>query len=252
MYKMSQDHLELFFGAVRAAGGCNSNPTTQQFTAAYKCLLLRSHISGGKGNCEKRDPIEILSAVTNSCKIKETTPTPTPTPTLTNVALIRKYDLQERAPLQTEHDYCDLPNVTSISEHKEAAISYMAGFVAKSLQKKLHCPNCRNVLGSQEAEKCFQRMLNTSGGKLPHGKGIVGAIAVTVLGAVKVSSLFTELDDHMYDSTVDDNHVHELINEIVNCYCKVRLYHMGKEYTAKLSAKNIRKQLTKLVLLNHQ
>ena len=28
MYKTSQDHLELFFGAVWAAGRCNNNPTT--------------------------------------------------------------------------------------------------------------------------------------------------------------------------------------------------------------------------------
>ena len=38
-------------------------------------------------------------------------------------------------------------------------------------------------------------MLKTSGGKLSHDKGIVGAIAITVLAAVNVSSLFTELDD---------------------------------------------------------
>ena len=35
-YKMSQDHLELFFGAVRAAGGWNNNPTALQFRSAYK------------------------------------------------------------------------------------------------------------------------------------------------------------------------------------------------------------------------
>ena len=29
-YKMSQDHLELFFCAVRASGGFNNNPTTKQ------------------------------------------------------------------------------------------------------------------------------------------------------------------------------------------------------------------------------
>ena len=28
-YKMSQDHFELFFGAVRASGGWNNNPTVQ-------------------------------------------------------------------------------------------------------------------------------------------------------------------------------------------------------------------------------
>ena len=116
----------------------------------------------------------------------------------------------------------------------------------------LYKPSQTVITVCTETEKCFQRMLNTSGGKLPHGKGIVGAIAVTVLGAVKVSSLFTDVDDHMYDCTVDDNYVHELIREIVNCYCKVQLYHMGKEYTAKLSDKNIREQLTKLILFNHQ
>jgi hypothetical protein len=46
-YKMSQDHLELFFGAVRAAGGWNNNPTAMQFRSAYKQLLMRHNITGG-------------------------------------------------------------------------------------------------------------------------------------------------------------------------------------------------------------
>lgn len=54
-YKFSQDHLELLFGAVRSAGGFNNNPTAQQFTAAYKRLLMRSTIEGGKGNFQKSD-----------------------------------------------------------------------------------------------------------------------------------------------------------------------------------------------------
>jgi hypothetical protein len=33
-YKMSHDHLELFFSAVQACGGWNNNPTTRQFVAA--------------------------------------------------------------------------------------------------------------------------------------------------------------------------------------------------------------------------
>ena len=43
-YKLSQDHLEHFFGAIRAGGGFNNNPTVQQFIAAYKRLLLHSSI----------------------------------------------------------------------------------------------------------------------------------------------------------------------------------------------------------------
>ena len=38
-FKMSQDHLELFF----VQFVFNNNPTTRQFTAAYKRLLLKSH-----------------------------------------------------------------------------------------------------------------------------------------------------------------------------------------------------------------
>ena len=48
-YKLSQDHLELFFGAVRSAGGFNNNPTAIQFAASYRRLLMRHRIEGGGG-----------------------------------------------------------------------------------------------------------------------------------------------------------------------------------------------------------
>ena len=96
-YKLSKDHLELFFGAIRSAGGFNNNPTAQQFTAAYKRLLLRSSIEGGKGNCEKRDPIDILHVLGDSCNVNDEEIT------ITNAALIRKYDLQERSAIQSDY-----------------------------------------------------------------------------------------------------------------------------------------------------
>lgn len=37
-YKFSQDHIELFFEAIRTSGGCNNNPTVQQFTHVRKQL----------------------------------------------------------------------------------------------------------------------------------------------------------------------------------------------------------------------
>jgi len=36
MYKLSQDHLEMFFGIVKAQGGYNNNSTSRQFKSAYK------------------------------------------------------------------------------------------------------------------------------------------------------------------------------------------------------------------------
>lgn len=70
-YKLSQDHLQLLFVAVRAARGFNNNPTTQQFTAAYKRLLLRNHIQGGKRNCVKRDPIKFFCTITDTVNVKK-------------------------------------------------------------------------------------------------------------------------------------------------------------------------------------
>jgi hypothetical protein len=51
-YKMSQDHLQLFFSAVRACGGWNNNPTTRQFQAPYRQLMMKHNIEGGHGNCK--------------------------------------------------------------------------------------------------------------------------------------------------------------------------------------------------------
>jgi len=39
MHKLRQDHLELFFGCIRAQGGCNNNPTSKQFMSAYRKLV---------------------------------------------------------------------------------------------------------------------------------------------------------------------------------------------------------------------
>jgi hypothetical protein len=58
-YKLSQDHLELFFGAVHCRLGCNNNPTCREFKAAYKCLLLHQEIRGNRGNSLLQDDISL-------------------------------------------------------------------------------------------------------------------------------------------------------------------------------------------------
>ena len=51
-YKICQDHIELFFSSIRMRLGRNDNPTSQQFKAAYKRLLVRCEIrEHGIGNC---------------------------------------------------------------------------------------------------------------------------------------------------------------------------------------------------------
>ena len=50
-YKLSQDHIELFFGAIRVSCGSNYNPTVRQFTSAYKRLLMPHDVKGCNKDC---------------------------------------------------------------------------------------------------------------------------------------------------------------------------------------------------------
>ncbi|EZA46673.1 THAP domain-containing protein, partial [Ooceraea biroi] len=61
-YKLSQDHLEMFFSCIRAMGGYNNNPNVKQFMASYKRLLHHTEVqSSSQGNCISLDNTSILN-----------------------------------------------------------------------------------------------------------------------------------------------------------------------------------------------
>lgn len=67
LYKISQDHVELFFSAIRARGGFNNNPNAVQFKAAFKRLLIRAEIRDeGLGNCVDLEQVNILNCTSTS------------------------------------------------------------------------------------------------------------------------------------------------------------------------------------------
>ena len=198
-------------GAIHSSGGFNNNPTCQQFTAAYKRLLLRSSITGGTDNCETRDQVSILHVLDNA-DIRST---------IGIATVIRKYNLLDIiTPQTTDHDYLKAPNVNILSEYKKSAISYIAGYVAKMVEKQLVCIRCCKAIGSIEychestflsfkdrgglfkpsisvikvcemTEQSIVRMLSTLSGNLPRIKcSIVDAIAISVLEAINLSLMF--------------------------------------------------------------
>lgn len=62
MHKLSQDHLELFFGCIRAQGGYNNNPTSKQFMSAYHKLVIKVNDieSFNTRNCIPLELIDVL------------------------------------------------------------------------------------------------------------------------------------------------------------------------------------------------
>ena len=69
-----------------------------------------------------------------------------------------------------------------------------------------------------------------------------------MLAGINMSLVVRELDTHMFDTAVNDNRVFSLVKGIFKSYSKIRLHHLGQEYTAKVVGVNVRKRLTKLVL----
>jgi len=281
-YKLSQDHIALFFGAVRASCGGNNNPTVRQFTAAYKRLLMRHNVQGGLGNITVQDETRLLSVTLDSTQDSRNSGIQRDT---LDMAVARFYDVMYRPPLQSEHDYADVPNISAVSEYKQSAITYIAGYVVRMVKRKIHCAECQLALicndcnalqGSiggqflklkdmgglikaspcvvrvcEETEKCFQRMHAVMGDRLPHTSSLLPAITHTVLSVVG-NKCFDSLSSHMFDSTVDNNHVFNLTKCIAHCYSTIRLHHLAKRTTFVISGANIRKDMSKLILFKHQ
>lgn len=279
-YKVSQDHIELFFGALRSSCGSNNNPTVRQFTAAYKRLLMRHNVQGGLGNVVVQDETRILNVTLDSIQVEGSVQQDT-----LDMAVARLYDLSERSPLQYEHDYADVPNSSILNEYKHAVVGYIAGYVVRMVKKKVHCAECQIALmasevdpiegsiGAQfinlknrgglvkpsssvltvceETEKCFQRMYAMVGNNLPQTRHFLPAITNVVLSAVG-HKCFASLETHMFDSTVDNNHVFNLIKCIAQCYSNIRLHHLAKQKTFAVSGATVRKELSKLILFKHQ
>ena len=166
------------------------------------------------------------------------------TVTVNDAAIIRKYDLEVNYQTSNDDDdFSEAPSMTTLSEFKTAAISYIAGYVVQMVKKKVTCSTCCEALSSTqyqpeckfialkdrgklvkpttsaikiclETEHCFQRMLKTTGGKLPQSKGLPDTIASSVLSNINKTNIFPELDEHMLDTTVDNNYTFILVKTI--------------------------------------
>ena len=275
-YKMSQDHLELFFCAMRSSLGCNNNPTAREFTSSYKKMLVRHEIQGIGGNCTAQDQTSILHVSSGSSRARAPT---TDAHNEVDMLLSRKYDLSLRSPSTQDHDYAVIPNMIVLSEFKSSAITYIAGYVVRMTRKFLSCGECAAALTTgivmassflekknrgglvrpapgvvkvcETTEKCFQRLLNVTGGDLPQASGISHAISSAVLSEIGHLDVFDELTEHMFDCPPDNNHVFTLIKSAAAAYVKIRMHHLTRRMNESISGALVRKKLTKLVLFKH-
>ena len=59
-------------------------------------------------------------------------------------------------------------------------------------------------------------------------------------------NLIPELNAHIMDLAVEDNHIFPLIKKFSKIYSKIRQYHLVEITSEKATGENVRKKLTKL------
>lgn len=118
-YKLSQDHIELFFGAIRARCGFNNNPSARIFRAAYKKLLVHAQFKqSAQGNCLPLEEIKVLNYTPN--KFTKTINESTPKGRLIDISPTESLT-------ELDHDYIHDPSL--LSEFACHIVNYIAGFV---------------------------------------------------------------------------------------------------------------------------
>ena len=73
-----------------------------------------------------------------------------------------------------------------------------------------------------------------------------------MLQDLPLDDIFPDLNDHMLETAVTDNHVFQLVKKVTKSYCKVRMYHLGRKYTEDMTGEIVRKKLTKLIHFKNQ
>lgn len=271
-YKLSQDHIELFFACIRARGGWNNNPNCQQFQAAMKALLLKNSITPG-----------------NNCNVIESD--------YTSFLPVCYFKTQKRAlnptntdPFDDESDQYFLAlQSDSLSDFQNNILYYIAGFICRKLRNLLDCVECINVLLDNQPSQCHVdhsyaknhvsdfsafTMKISNGGLLLASESVFKVVqyceksyrrAVETLNLAVNKVLINNIIRHLVGQPnlfrqhsaasaidIEDLHSTKLIKSIVVTYMALR----GKAYAKRMTMKEqksygLRQKLTKVITFSN-
>ena len=76
---------------------------------------------------------------------------------------------------------------------------------------------------------------------------------MAVLEDIPLGKTFADLDEHMTETGVTDNHVYLLIKSLTRNYFKIRMHHLAKEANqTRIKNDNVRKWMNRLVVNKNQ
>ena len=265
-YKLSQDHLEMFFSRIRRRQGWNNNPTPLQFKWSLRMLLLKNGVlPSAHGNCEH---------FTLSSKVFD--------PESNNSSLVMK------------HNYPLLESFVEIltkpSVYHENSVFYISGYICRKVAKKVQCTHCCKFLMSSSdmqdnkdsvmftkrkdkggliySPEMFKVICAADRSLRIHLTGVEGpvkAVNAKLMGKVFFdviesvgSGIFPEISNHsvhVHSFESEDSHVHQIIKEAVKLFVQMMLHHHEKLMNERYVNKNktsSRHKLNKTILFLNQ
>ncbi|CAH1156107.1 unnamed protein product [Phaedon cochleariae] len=263
-YKISQDHLEIFFGCVRSKGGYNNNPTARQFENTMKRLLIHTEIKAGdSGNAIALDSTSILHCSSY-------------VPTKNKFVEIDA-KIQESYEENIDHDYVHSSNVWNMTLYNEDVIGYTAGFVVRKIKPNVHCNLCLIMLETdenisalqlrktygrlikasefvinvcKEGEKCLRSFKSSSNLFSREFGNLKNFLIIKTIQNLP-TNIYNSFEDHFYDEEPLSNHGYVLTKLILDSFFHIRIHH---ETTAKESERpaRVRSSYTKNILFKNQ
>lgn len=268
---MNQDFVELFFGKLRRRYGNNNNPNTFQIQSGVKSLLAYDIEASMTGNCTLQEhislsPLGTLKTILGQNENNE----------------ISNEDDTDDSLMFEENDWAQYHASEQQLTLVENISVYIAGFVGRSLCKKLTCSKCTTLLIATDTSLMrlrsdFLLLSRKDQGGLFYPSDALVSICKTTeriiralkpCGTQKISmkkvEVLTLRDCYekgylqplshseliTNDSLeIDNNHSSLLAKKIVQAYAGSRLRHIAKQASLDLvpkSSRNYYRQLTNL------
>lgn len=271
LHKFSQDHLELFFGVIRAHGRTNNNPTSRQFKAAYKKTLINTELKEGfRGNCIPLEDISIL----NESSVQKINITSERYRILNDMNQMESSDSTdvESMPDDMLLEFDEQLNTTMSDYLRRQIVAYISGYVVKYLQSKIKCESCLKELYADNYNDSDLDLIKTKnkGGLTFPSRDVIKICIRTEcsIRCVKSQSLntpnfrkhkivsntlksligqdcFTQSVNHMFDQSPTVNHIVLLMKSIAEKYIDIRFKHFA---TIQNYRATNRQKLTKTII----
>ena len=261
-YKLSQDHLELFFGTVRRMGGWSNSPTALQFSKIWRQLIRRAGVkTGNNGNVQALDSTCIISAGHGD---------------VAAAASVEQTDIPDDESLLLHLE--DIDDMTSMTPLIRNVTCYIAGWAVRKASQLVNCDVCVDAMTTttppDDLTECYclikkknfvdgalrtpskavlriafatERAIRAHCGSRTNPT-IQARICSAVVSAVGAQGGF-QLDQHDRDTMYGiETHSATLTRTIASLYYRVRQHHIARLKTQRLQAGNKRKTLNKLTL----